>query len=181
MTNPRTPRRLCLAVSITAALAMAPAPPPPAASASSTEAPPFVTGDLIPVESSSAPKPSEWASAKQVRVNRGAQGECTASLLREWFCLRCPKWLGGGLVAGDPAGVTVTAQGSPLDLGAEPSNHAVTTITFPARRGHALIFSFLQKGQEYMSASYVEAGTLSFVWRSKRPDPVLVMRVLPEP
>jgi len=160
---------------LSAALALGAATP----AASSTQSPTLsvISGADVPREPSKVPTAAEWAAAEPVRINRGDPGPCAASRVREWLRLRCPDWIGGGLVAGDPKGVSITAFGQVGEL----ENHAVTTLVLPLTRGEAKIVSFMQLGQEYNSDSYAEGGTLSVVWRRGHPDPTLVMSVRPVP
>jgi len=168
-------RALTAWTALGAALALGAASP----TASSTQGPAgsLISGADVPSEPSKAPTAGEWASAAPVRINRGEPGACVASRIREWLRLRCPGWIGGGLVAGDPKGVSLTAFG----LVDERGDHTVTTLVLPLSRGEARIFSFMQRGHEYNSDSYAEGGMLSVVWRRGRPDPMLVMSVRPEP
>lgn len=149
----------------------------PSASAPQGPAPAVITGADVPNEPSKAPTAAEWATAPPVRINRGNPGPCVASRIREWLRLRCPGWIGGGLVAGDPKGVSITAFGQ---VG-EESSDAVTTLVLPLSRDQARIVSFMQLGQEYNSDSYAEGGMLSVVWRRGHPDPMLVMSIQPPP
>ena len=156
----------------------------PVGSAPNLASLPAISGASIPAEPSSAPKAAEWDQAAPVRINRGDQGTCSAALIREWLRLRCPTWIGGGLTAGDPKGVTITAFGDPFSDPEGPNgsqNRAVTTMVLPILRGEAKVVTFLQLGEEYNSSAYAEGGTLSVVWRSGRPDPVLVMTQRPAP
>jgi hypothetical protein len=170
---------------LAAALTLGAAPPRGSSSAAPTGSAstaalaslPTLSGAAIPTDASSVPKAAEWAAAVPVRVNRGDQGSCNAVLLREWLRLSCPKWIGGGLVAGDPKGVAITAFGDAT----APENQALTTLVVPLRRGEATIVTFLQLGQEYNSAAYAEGGMLSITWRAGHADPMLVMTRLPEP
>jgi len=151
---------------------------PPSGSASSSSSLPTIAGANIPTEPSSPPKAAEWKAALQVRVSRGDQGRCSASLLREWLRLRCPGWIGGGLVAGDPKGVTISAFSDTSQSESSDTSgglNAVTSLVLPLRRGQAKVVSFLQFAEEYNSLAAAEAGVLSVVWRAGRADPVLVM------
>ena len=143
---------------------------PPSGSSVPVAALPTISGTEVPNEPSKIPSAAEWSTAKAVRVGRGDQGPCAASLVREWLRLRCPGWIGGGLVAGDPRGVYISTFGTVSD-----ENNALTTLILPVQRGKARIVSFLQIGQEYNSAAYAEGGMLSIVWQTGHPDPVLVM------
>ena len=153
----------------------------PATSASASAPPaelPIVFGADVPAEGSPAPDSKEWALAKPVRANRGAMAPCTMKLLREWLRVRCGGLPGAGLVAGDPKGVTVHVLGDPLDP--KLSSEAVfTVVVLPLQRGKSRLVSFLHFDFEYEGVSVSEAGTLSVLWRPGRPDPVLVMSMLP--
>lgn len=149
----------------------------PSASTPPSPAPSTISGADVPSEPSKPPTAADWASARPIRINRGSPGPCTASRIREWLRLRCPGWIGGGLVAGDPRGVSITAFGQ-ID---EMDNHALTILVLPLSRDQARIVSFMQLGQEYNSDSYAEGGTLSVVWRRGHPDPMLIMSVQPPP
>lgn len=150
-----------------------------APSASTPQVPPpsVIKGADVPSDASKAPTAAEWAAAQPVRINRGDPGSCAVSRIREWLRLRCPGWIGGGLVAGDPKGVSISAFGQ---VG-EVSDDTVTTLVLPLSRDQARIVSFMQLGQEYNSDSYAEGGMLSVVWRRGHPDPMLVMSVQPAP
>jgi hypothetical protein len=149
----------------------------PSASTPQSPAPSVIRGADLPNDPSNPPSAGEWASAQPVRINRGDPGPCVASRVREWLRLRCPGWIGGGLVAGDPKGVSLTAFGQ---VG-ESDNHALTTLVLPLSRGQARIVSFMQLGEEYNSDSYAEGGMLSVVWRRDQADPILVMSVRAAP
>lgn len=160
------------------------AEPEPSSAVPASAALPGVTGADIPSEASATPKASEWKAARDVRLTRGMPGPCTFSVLREWLRVRCPAFLGGGLVAGDPKGVLVRATGNPFGDANDPAgavNQAETTIVVPLQRGQVRVFSFLQLAEEYNSAASAEAGTLSVVWRSSQPDPVLLMTQVAAP
>lgn len=149
----------------------------PSASTPQSPTPAVIKGADVPNEPSKAPSAAEWAAAQPVGINRGNPGPCAASRVREWLRLRCPGWIGGGLVAGDPKGVSITAFGQ---VG-EEDNHTVTTLILPLSRDQARIVSFMQLGEEYNSDSYAEGGMLSVVWRRGQADPMLVMSVQPAP
>lgn len=149
----------------------------PSASTPQSPAPSVIKGADVPNDPSKPPTAAEWAVAQPVRINRGNPGPCSASRVREWLRLRCPGWIGGGLVAGDPKGVSITASGQ---VG-EEDNHSLTTLVLPLSRDQARIVSFMQLGEEYNSDSYAEGGMLSVVWRRGHADPMLVMSVRPAP
>ena len=160
------------------------ATPAPSGSAPPSAGLPTISGADIPTEESALPKAGEWKAARAVRLTRGLPGPCTFAVLREWLRVRCPSFLGGGLVAGEPKGVTVTATGNPFGDASAPDgavNQAETTVILPLQRGQVRVLSFLQLAEEYNSAASAEAGTLSVVWRSGQPDPVLLMTQLAAP
>ena len=180
---------LALALSADAVLgaalpASSSAPPPAPSAPPSAIVLPVLTGADIPREASLPPNAGEWTTGRSVRINRGNPGPCRASVVREWLRLRCPTVLGGGLFAGDPQGVSVSAVGDPFADGSSPEgaqNRAVTTVVLPLQRGQVRAVSLLQLVQGYNSASYGEAGMFSVVWRADQPDPMLVMTQLPAP
>ncbi len=158
--------------------------PPSSGSASSAEPLPLLQGDEIPSEASKPPKGDEWKAARAVRIRRDGAAPCSFVVMREWLRLRCPQFLGGGLVAGDAQGVSVTVTGNPFADSSNPDgvqNQSVTTVVLPLQRGQVRVLTFLQMAEEYSSASYAEAGTLSVVWRAGQRDPVLVMTQVPAP
>jgi hypothetical protein len=71
-----------------------------------------------------------------------------------------------GLVAGDPKGVVVRVTGEYPAI--------VTRVVVPIRRGEAKVLGFLEEVAEYNGSSFGAGGTLSILWRTGRPDPVLV-------
>ena len=139
---------------------------------------PVIAGAMVPVVSSSAPLASDWQSAQAVRITRGDAGPCSASLVREWLRVRCTGWIGGGLVAGDPAGVVFSTTGRLLvdpDGIADDSSSMGVAVVLPLRRDAAAIVSFLALSQEYNSAAAAAGGVLSVVWRRGDANPVLSM------
>ena len=154
------------------ASASVPTPPGSAPGGVDAGAPlPVPSGAEIPGTPSEPPTKAEWATAKTVRMHRGGLGPCKARLLREWLELRCESLIGAGLVAGDPAGVTISAYGDPIN-----GQTTLVVAQLPVRRGEARIVSFLGVSFEsYEGISFEEAGLLSVLWRPGRPEPVLVM------
>lgn len=171
-------RGLPLALSLVLSGTTSAAPPAPSASAS-PERGVLVRGADVPEAASAAPSLADWAGhARVLAPNRGDSGPCKLSSVREWVRVECPTVPGAGLVAGNPSGVDVRV----TEGRNEGDGHDVpvaTTLIFPLRRGAALVFSLLALGIDYNGASLVEGGTLSVVWRTGKPDPVLAMHGVP--
>lgn len=138
---------------------------------------PAVRGADVPSEPSKAPSAAEWSAGRRVAPTRGSAGICELTLVREWLKLRCPGMVGAGLVAGDPRGVSVRALGR-LFIDGMPGD-AAAVVVLPLRRGEARIVGFNDSVSEYNSDALGESGVLSVLWRTNRPDPVLVMRGVP--
>src|SRR5262245_8445769 len=159
------------------------APPAPSASANLPKAElPVVLGRDVPAEASPAPNAKEWSLARPVRTNRGVMEPCTMKLLREWLRVECAGLPGGGLVAGDPEGVTVRVTFSLAPSHPQFDPRAVRTVAvLPLRRSKSSIVSFLHYSFGYDDISTADAGMLSVLWRPGRPDPFLVLSILPPP
>lgn len=152
---------------------------PPASASSAAPAPlPTVTGAEIPNGESPAPSGAEWSHGKRVAPTRGRPGPCELTLVREWLRVRCPGLVGGGLVAGEPRGVSVQVVGRLFNDDGTPGN-VTTLVVLPLRRGEARVVSFNDTAFEYDSTALAPGGVLSVQWRAARPDPVLVMSDIP--
>jgi hypothetical protein len=146
---------------------------------SAPSAPRAVLGADLPREPTRAPTAAEWSHGRDVTPTRGHSGLCALTLLREWLRVRCPGVPGAGLVAGDTEGVSVRTLGRAFnDTGL--AGDLVTIVVLPLRPGQSRIVSFNQLAIEYDSTALVEGGTLSVVWRTGRPDPVLAMYGIPK-
>ncbi|NUP07482.1 MAG: hypothetical protein HOW73_15640 [Polyangiaceae bacterium] len=153
------------------------------AATSSAAAPPapkqLVAAD-IPAEASEAPKGKEWESARLIAPNRGNFiGGCKMRALREWIRVSCESYHGAGLVAGDPAGVKVWAEGElwGFDAKTNTSTTSHVTVDLPVRRGESRIVTFVDfsEGDGYGPAMAGEAETLIVTWRAGEAEPYIAV------
>ena len=140
---------------------------------------PIVRGADLPSAESAPPSATEWSGGPRVAPTRGSAGLCELTVVREWLQVRCPTMVGVGLVAGNPRGVSVRVLGRMFVDGMDGGD-AAAVVVLPLRRGDARIVGFDDSAFEYDGATLTESGVLSVLWRTDRPDPVLVMRGFPK-
>lgn len=157
----------------------------PSGTAAAVAALPEVRGADIPAERSAPPTKEEWAAGKQVRAHRVVAAPCKFKVVREWLRMECADFIGGSLVGGDPADVSIFAGGgafvppdpdapaSTFDPIARTSPPAKTSITMRLSRGDTRVFSLLMALQDYHPLP-VEMGYIAVTWPAHRGDPLIL-------